>query len=310
MAYNITIEQVQNNVVVTPPAVNQVSVSTTNYPITISYNATVIEGGGIALNGLPAGGTAGQILSKLSSTDYAAEWVNPVDLGITDIVQDTTPQLGGNLDVNGRLITSAGNAAVTIRPNGTGSIFLQNSDQSQEISLTNLDGLRIVAGTNRPGSIEVGANQQLTIRAPGTGGSVFTNGLRGVKIFTDVSTPTITTNDSVGGITISTNNGVNTGSIVINAGANGNIAIAPSGTGSVVLDGTAWPQDLGTDGQVLRTTGTGTAYWDDEQDITTVSENEPQVADIGDQWFNPTTQILNIYTAAGFVQVTADDLQF
>ena len=42
----------------------------------------------------------------------------------TDLVNDTTPQLGGNLDVNGNEITSASNGNVTINPNGTGTIEL------------------------------------------------------------------------------------------------------------------------------------------------------------------------------------------
>ena len=48
---------------------------------------------------------------------------------LTDVVQDTTPQLGGNLDVNGRTITSASNGNVDIDPDGTGDILLGNNTQ-------------------------------------------------------------------------------------------------------------------------------------------------------------------------------------
>lgn len=48
--------------------------------------------------------------------------------GGTDIVLDTTPQLGGNLDVNGNSITSASNGDITIDPDGTGSIILKSDD--------------------------------------------------------------------------------------------------------------------------------------------------------------------------------------
>ena len=44
--------------------------------------------------------------------------------GLSEIVQDTTPQLGGDLDVNGNSITSAGNANVLINPAGTGDISI------------------------------------------------------------------------------------------------------------------------------------------------------------------------------------------
>ena len=48
---------------------------------------------------------------------------------LTDIVQDTTPQLGGNLDVNGQTITSASNGNIDIDPDGTGDILLGNNTQ-------------------------------------------------------------------------------------------------------------------------------------------------------------------------------------
>jgi hypothetical protein len=101
---------------------------------------------------------------------------------------------------------------------------------------------------------------------------------------------------------------VNGNSIV--SSSNGNIKITPNGTGRVEVSGNKLPGSAGTSGQILRTDGAGDTYWDDEQDITIINESQPQVADIGNQWFNPTTQILKVYTAAGWVQVTADDLQF
>ena len=48
---------------------------------------------------------------------------------LTDIVQDTTPQLGAHLDVNGKTITSASNGNVDIDPDGTGDILLGNNTQ-------------------------------------------------------------------------------------------------------------------------------------------------------------------------------------
>ena len=44
--------------------------------------------------------------------------------GLGAVVQDLTPQLGGDLDVNGQSITSAGNANVTINPAGAGDISI------------------------------------------------------------------------------------------------------------------------------------------------------------------------------------------
>lgn len=45
---------------------------------------------------------------------------------LTAIVQDTTPQLGGNLDTNGFKIVSVSNRDIDIEPDGTGDVLLGN----------------------------------------------------------------------------------------------------------------------------------------------------------------------------------------
>ncbi|MAO25318.1 MAG: hypothetical protein CMJ25_31640 [Phycisphaerae bacterium] len=57
-----------------------------------------------------------------ASTSWGAEAA--ASGGLSEVVQDTTPQLGGDLDVNGNSITSAGNANVLINPAGTGDISI------------------------------------------------------------------------------------------------------------------------------------------------------------------------------------------
>ena len=97
-----------------------------------------------------------------------------------DIVQiDTSPQLGGNLDVNGNSITSASNGNVVIAPNGTGDVQLDadtvrvgDSNANATIT-TNGTGdltLNTNAGTNS-GSIVIAdaANGNITITPNGTG---------------------------------------------------------------------------------------------------------------------------------------------
>jgi hypothetical protein len=62
----------------------------------------------------------------LTYDNTAGEWqaVAPASGGLSAVVEDTTPQLGGALDVNGQEITSASNGNVVINPNGTGEITI------------------------------------------------------------------------------------------------------------------------------------------------------------------------------------------
>jgi len=61
-----------------------------------------------------------------------------VRTAIENVVDDTTPQLGGNLDVNGNQITSASNGNVVINPNGTGTIDLQAETDLNSNKLVNV----------------------------------------------------------------------------------------------------------------------------------------------------------------------------
>ena len=47
-----------------------------------------------------------------------------VPLGISNVVEDTTPQLGGDLDMNGQDIVTTSNATIDLNPNGSGVVNL------------------------------------------------------------------------------------------------------------------------------------------------------------------------------------------
>jgi len=53
--------------------------------------------------------------------------------GISDLVDDTTPQLGGSLDVNGNSIVSVSNGNIAITPNGTGQVQTTNLRYDEDI---------------------------------------------------------------------------------------------------------------------------------------------------------------------------------
>lgn len=60
--------------------------------------------------------------SALTWTEGDANVTNLNNAKIENVVEDTTPQLGGDLDVNGKKITSASNGNIAIEPNGTGIV--------------------------------------------------------------------------------------------------------------------------------------------------------------------------------------------
>ena len=78
--------------------------------------------------------------AQLAYTDLSgtpgnlSDFTNDVGF-ITDIVLDTTPQLGGDLDVNGSYIISTANGNVSIAPNGTGLLEVRGNTNDGSIKL-------------------------------------------------------------------------------------------------------------------------------------------------------------------------------
>jgi hypothetical protein len=93
---------------------NTTGVITYTGPGTSDYRAAFSAGTGITI-------TDGVIASTITQ-------------GLMDVVDDTTPQLGGNLDVNGKDITSASNGNIVIAPNGSGVIVLNKDGTSMTVA--------------------------------------------------------------------------------------------------------------------------------------------------------------------------------
>ena len=74
---------------------------------------------------------------SLATIDYTANTVNWLDSSVSfDIVSDTTPQLGGDLDVNGNSFVSTSNGDIEFSPNGTGKIKFNDLAYIPQQSLT------------------------------------------------------------------------------------------------------------------------------------------------------------------------------
>ena len=83
--------------------------------------------------------TSGGGLKKIARSAVVAGLATSA--AISNIVEDSTPQLGGDLDVNGNGLTSTSNGNIALTPNGTGVVRIDGSSgidmQSGSISIKN-----------------------------------------------------------------------------------------------------------------------------------------------------------------------------
>jgi|MDSW01.2.fsa_nt_gb hypothetical protein len=99
---------------------------------------------------------------------------------ISNVVEDTSPQLGGNLDMNGQDIVTTSNADLELAPNGTGHVTVRGNDNQGTIQFNceaNTHGQQIKAAPHSES-----ANNVLTI--PSSGGDS--------TLVSDASTSTLT----------------------------------------------------------------------------------------------------------------------
>ena len=145
------------------------------------------------------------IISYAKADDGTNPNITAVEFG-GDVVDDTSPQLGGNLDVNGNDIISTSNADIDIVPNGTGDVVLSadtvkvgdsgaaatlTSNGAGALTVTTGGAADLVLSTNsgtNSGTVTItdAANGDITVAPNGTGRAKVTNA-------TSSSTQTITT---------------------------------------------------------------------------------------------------------------------
>ena len=115
--------------------------------------------------------------------------------GLTDVVSDTSPQLGGNLDVNGNTLVSTSNADISLVPNGTGDVVLSAdtvqvgdsgaaakivSNGAGALTVTTGGAADLILNTNEgtnAGTVTLtdGSNGDITIAPDGSGRAKVTN---------------------------------------------------------------------------------------------------------------------------------------
>ena len=196
-----------------------------------------------------------------------------IGTGISDVVDDTTPQLGGDLDVNGNDIVSTSNADIDIVPNGTGDVVLAadtvkvgdsgaaatlTSNGAGTLTVTTGGTENLVLSTNsgtNSGTITItdGANNNIDISPNGTGDVTLQADT--VQIGDNNADATLTT-QGTGDLILNTNNGTNAGNITLADGANGNIDVTTNGTGYIKFN------DLAYIPQQALTSSSNAVAWD------------------------------------------------
>ena len=195
--------------------------------------------------------------------------------GLTSVAADSTPQLGGDLDVDGSKIVSTSNSNVEIEPNGTGNVLLDtdlvvlgSGTEVGHITSSGAQDFKISTNSDSSsGNITItdGSNGNITLTPNGTGDVVLS--ADSVTVGDSGAAATLTSNGAgaltitTGGasdLVLNTNSGTNAGTMTFPDGANGNIAIVPNGSGKILLDGDGSSGGvLVSDGLIDMLTGTG-----------------------------------------------------
>jgi len=148
----------------------------------------------------------------------------------SDVVDDTSPQLGGNLDTNSFMIDFDDDHGIRDENGNEQLIFQTTSSAVNHIEMTN------AATGNDPKVAAAGgdSNVDLALAPKGSGEIV---------VGTGSAAPTITSSGAYD-LVLDTNSGTNSGTITITDGADGNIIATPNGTGVVEVGGNTNPGTL------------------------------------------------------------------
>jgi len=161
-----------------------------------------------------------------------------IGTGITDVVDDTSPQLGGNLDTNSFNIIVDDAHGITDESSNEQLFFSTTSSAVNYLNVTN------AATGNDPKLSALGddSNIDLAISPKGTGEVVLGTGSANATL----------TSSGAHDLILDTNSGTNAGTITLTDGSNGDITIAPNGSGRAKVTnatGTSSTQTVTTDGK-------------------------------------------------------------
>ena len=164
---------------------------------------------------------------------------------ISNVVEDTSPQLGGNLDMNGQDIVTTSNADIELAPNGTGHVTIKGNTNQGTLQLNcenNSHGQQIVAAPHSES-----ANNVLTL--PSTGGDA--------RLVSTSSTATLT-NKTLTTPVIAEIDSLSSGDITLDA--EGDVILDADGADVLLKDaGTQYGALTNSSGNLIIKSGSTTA---------------------------------------------------
>jgi hypothetical protein len=197
--------------------------------ITIPASKMVVEDGS---NNVSIGGT-------VTATAFSGSGAS---LTGVDVVNDTSPQLGGALDVQTHDIVTTSNRDLELAPNGTGKVVVKGN--------TNQGAIQFNCEANSHGQIVIAAphseSASNTLTLPSTGGDA--------RLVSTASTATLTNKTFGDNVSFGDNNITNVGDIAVDS-------ISPDGTDINVAvsdnSATAFTIKQGSDNYLVVDTGDG-----------------------------------------------------
>ena len=254
-----------------------------------SQGATTFTG----LSDTPANfGNAANKTLKVNSSGNAVEFVDVS----TDIVNDTTPQLGGNLDVQSNEInTSTTNGNIKLNPNGTGVVEVKGDGSSADGTLQlncsqNTHGVKIKSPAH-----SAGASYSLTLPVDIQNGGRLKTDTNGVLSW-DTNNYLIANQQILGSSLLLNSTSQN---IVFDTDSNNTHTISFVGPSTLTKTSAFTLPEDGTNGQFLKTDGSGVlSFGTVNTDL--VNDTSPQ---LGGQ-LDTNGNIITFGTGVGFSKKT------